>query len=1111
MHTNKQLLTLLVTAGLLIVGCVTFAKKQIQQESTAQKAETTVQNNPNTATFKDGCPKIVKSDRNGQTNPYYFAYEFDLKDAQCAANNISDLFGTGKLFPFAKYDSLAIDENRNGYKNIVYYKQYYKGIEIGNEGFLISYNNGKIARTVGTFYPNLDIDTTGMISRETALKQAFKSADAYEGDWVKKYWEKDLISNATPIIIGNAKKIIYVFDFGKAITPRDGVYKIDAKTGELWRYSPAEIGNQITDCYKCAATGMVSLQCEDTCSTSLCSVYANNKAVTIPTLYNSCQTIYADSCSSNGKIIYRMAPTTIVSGDSINVYDGTTTSFNGFYNEIRWCYTDSTLSKKNTIASSLHYAIATSKAYFNHKNIEVNNPVKVLAHIQELVDPSPTYAPYNGAAWVQSKQRFEFGDGDNVNVLPPVSVDIIAHEYGHRILYNKFDIGSHVTNDTVAHKYEASAIHEGISDIFSTLVRRHAYGSIDWKIGNQVVIGTSNNLPRDLSHPENTNPPQALYYNDPAAYWNDTASRIYNHAGIIAKWFYLMTNGGTGFKFATDNITVQPIGIDTAEMVLISGLHRLDTLLQIRVPSYEQFCQAMVDAAQSISCNARLQTLRAWKAVGVGLSIPGGRTDQSQQDETLCFVDLRMRDNDWDNGQEPNYSAGIDADGGGWSATSPNDWEDIWNSPDLWNCDENENCPPEEQHNPRATVVNKVGFSIYNAHPNLVSDPATLHLYYAMASTGEVWNEDWIDNQYQTFDLDWCYVGDELLNSPVNIPAIAPQNYYTNWVTWSPPNFVNSDYPFYVSPDDCGLSPETDPTDGELKYEICLLARLMSEQDPIVAENDNTAVGHNVLNSNNIVTRNAFLIDPALGPGGGLPPIVVGHPSVVLVTNNNNDPKYLDILFDKYSQGNTEALSSLMEISFVLSPELWSKWESTGKMGEGVQIIGEREVKITNMETAKLLNIPFDPKEFQPLAIKVTILSTSGKREIATILPDSFGFRVTHSSHQPINRPSNCLFMIKDIKQQSQIAQMSIEQLQCVPNPFSDAFDVSFYLTSNEKAVSLSLYDMHGKLVKTLASAQHFSEGRHTITVNSNYLATGLYICTLTTHTGSVSQKIVKF
>ncbi|MBK8473293.1 MAG: hypothetical protein IPL33_14740 [Sphingobacteriales bacterium] len=109
-------------------------------------------------------------------------------------------------------------------------------------------------------------------------------------------------------------------------------------------------------------------------------------------------------------------------------------------------------------------------------------------------------------------------------------------------------------------------------------------------------------------------------------------------------------------------------------------------------------------------------------------------------------------DNDWDTGQEPNYSAGVDGDFDDdeiWEIDSPDDWEDIWYSPDLWNCDEDENCPPTELHNPRAVVENRLGFTIYNAHPDLISDTAQLHLYYTLANTGEAWPDQWENFWYQ--------------------------------------------------------------------------------------------------------------------------------------------------------------------------------------------------------------------------------------------------------------------------------------------------------------------------------------------------------------------------
>jgi len=490
-----------------------------------------------------------------------------------------------------------------------------------------------------------------------------------------------------------------------------------------------------------------------------------------------------------------------------------------------------------------------------------------------------------------------------------------------------------------------------------------------------------------------------------------------------------------------------------------------------------------------------------------------GKTEDIQDDETLCFIDLRLRDNEWDTGQEPNYSAGIDGDGDGWSLTSPSDWEAIWHSPDLWNCPDNDNCMADAEGVPYEIYTNKMGFRIHNAHPNTISDPALLHLYYTMGSTGELWNIAWVDNFYlNSTGTSTCRVGDELTSSPVTIPAIDPQDAYTGWATWSPPNFTNPDIVQYADPNTCGLSPQTDPADGMPKYEICLLARLESAQDPIVGETNPGSVRDNVFNSNNIVTNNYFMPIAGEGAGGGLPPIVPGRPSVILVANSNDEVRYLDILFNKFTNGSVEALQDIMEISFVLAPELWEKWQSTGAVGEGVQVIDEREVKITNMETAKLLNIPFDAREFQPIAIKVTFLTANGKRESLPLLPDNYGFRITHQSSNgsPITKPSNCLFMVDDIHNKLQSVQnIAAGQLTCTPNPFSTEFNVQFFL-ADDQTVSLALYDLQGRLQKTALNQQTLSKGKQNIAIDTNNLPSGVYICQLITSDKQITQKVVK-
>ena len=185
------------------------------------------------------------------------------------------------------------------------------------------------------------------------------------------------------------------------------------------------------------------------------------------------------------------------------------------------------------------------------------------------------------------------------------------------------------------------------------------------------------------------------------------------------------------------------------------------------------------------------------------------------------------------------------------------------------------------------------------------------------------------------------------------------------------------------------------------------MARLTHNIFPIFGEQQGVNIRDNAWRSNKIVVRNSFLLKPATGPGFGWPPFVSGHPSVMLVLNNNDEVRNLDLVLDKISTGSVEALSSLVEISLVLSPELWNRWVNNGQQGTGIQVVGQREVRITNMETARLFNIPFDPREFLPFSIKTTILTGSGKNAptVSPQLPNNYAFRITHQSSDgsPIN------------------------------------------------------------------------------------------------------------
>lgn len=84
-----------------------------------------------------------------------------------------------------------------------------------------------------------------------------------------------------------------------------------------------------------------------------------------------------------------------------------------------------------------------------------------------------------------------------------------------------------------------------------------------------------------------------------------------------------------------------------------------------------------------------------------------------------------------------------------------------------------------------------------------------------------------------------------------------------------------------------------------------------------------------------------------------------------------------------------------------------------------------------------------------------------------------------------------------------------IAKLQNHPNPVTGTTTFTFELTS-EGYIKLSLYDVIGNKVKILANA-FYTKGEHHIPYDASVLASGIYMYTLETTSGSSSGRLIKY
>jgi uncharacterized protein (TIGR02145 family) len=124
---------------------------------------------------------------------------------------------------------------------------------------------------------------------------------------------------------------------------------------------------------------------------------------------------------------------------------------------------------------------------------------------------------------------------------------------------------------------------------------------------------------------------------------------------------------------------------------------------------------------------------------------------------------------------------------------------------------------------------------------------------------------------------------------------------------------------------------------------------------------------------------------------------------------------------------------------------------------------------------------------------------------------NTFIYRLTHDSDElqrDFNSKNNA-FSIRCISNTRPVSieeskldiPTSIELHQNYPNPFNPSTQIRFALPESQQ-VSISVYDVNGKLISKLVSNQTYSAGRHQIIFDGSNLASGIYIYSLRLNNG---------
>ncbi len=89
----------------------------------------------------------------------------------------------------------------------------------------------------------------------------------------------------------------------------------------------------------------------------------------------------------------------------------------------------------------------------------------------------------------------------------------------------------------------------------------------------------------------------------------------------------------------------------------------------------------------------------------------------------------------------------------------------------------------------------------------------------------------------------------------------------------------------------------------------------------------------------------------------------------------------------------------------------------------------------------------------------------------------------------------------------------SVAQITSSPNPFTDMATINFSVTGTDP-VSISIYNISGRMVNTIVDSESFSNGDHSVQwsgvdSNGNRVVPGVYFCRMNTGDSVMSNRMV--
>lgn len=439
-----------------------------------------------------------------------------------------------------------------------------------------------------------------------------------------------------------------------------------------------------------------------------------------------------------------------------------------------------------------------------------------------------------------------------------------------------------------------------------------------------------------------------------------------------------------------------------------------------------------------------------------------------------CRPDVMIGDCTADIGDEPNVNCG----------------GVLWNSPYIWVRNQQDGFTNQTNQSPISGQPNWVYVALHNRGSQaLVS--GDVYVYFSKASTGLYWPTHWIGYVNTCDGVNYHTYGD--LIGSATIVGLASNGDAIAEIPWTtvpdPNNFCNVD-----------------------AHHFCMLARFISPEDPMTYI-ETSSTPYNTQYNNNIAWKNQTILHGT------------GTTGPVDVHNGEKARRKLRLAVTMINAENDKNLLDVATVQIDLGDALKALWNEAANAGTGVENADGNLVTITAAD-ASIEGLELDPGETQNLSVNIQFnadakddqttyefdlvqYDDAGVAEGEGVTHLVGGERYTVTNGDAAGRPAQGggAAAAPNVNALTEALQLTVH-----PNPTSGAAIISYTLPA-DMPVTLAVYDITGKLVRTLVAGAEQKAGQHRIewdgrTADNRGLASGTYFYRIETPRGTARSQI---